>query len=78
MFRHIRHSGAAAVLFWLLAAPVWAQPAYPELTGPVVDAADLLDSADEAALAGLLERHRAETGTRVIVATVPDLGNDNM
>lgn len=74
MFARISNVGTAALALWLLAVPVGAQPVYPELTGPVVDAAGLLDPADEAALAGLLERHLALTGARVIVATVPDLG----
>lgn len=59
-------------LFWLGVAS--AQTGFPALSGLVVDTADLLTADDEARLAALLARHEANTGGRVIVVTVPDLG----
>jgi uncharacterized protein len=56
-----------------VAAPAAAQT-YPALAGPVVDDADLLVASEEATIVEMLDRRRAETGRRVIVATVPDLG----
>ena len=40
----------------------------------MVDRADLLDPAREAALAGVLAEHEARTSNQVVVATVPTLG----
>lgn len=44
------------------------------MSGLVVDSADMLTPGDEARLAELLQRHKDDTGGRVIVATVPNLG----
>lgn len=61
--------------FALLAgSPLAAQefPARP--AGPVLDAANILPSADEAALDAKLRAYNQVTGRAIIVATVPDLG----
>ncbi|MDT9600982.1 TPM domain-containing protein [Sphingosinicella rhizophila] len=64
-----------ALLFLLaLAVPVVASAqTFPALTGRVVDNADLLPPADEAALAGKLEALEENSGRQFVVATVPDL-----
>jgi uncharacterized protein len=51
-----------------------AEPAYPALTGRVVDNADLLPPADEAALTQRLEALQRATSRQLVVATVPDMG----
>lgn len=62
------------MLLCLGAGATFAQSQFPQLSGLVVDDADLIVPADEARLAELLIRHEAATGGRVIVVTVPDLG----
>lgn len=51
-----------------------AQSPFPALTGLVVDTAGLLTPDDATRLTALLEKHEADTGGRVIVATIPHLG----
>ena len=63
-------------LFWfalLLAAPAGAQD-FPKLTGRVVDQANLLDPAREAALSAKLQGLEQQTGRQLVVATLPSLG----
>jgi uncharacterized protein len=55
-----------------LAAPALAQN-FPKLTGRVVDQADLLSPADEAALDAKLAGLEQSTSRQLVVATVPDL-----
>lgn len=57
----------------LLASPLAAQPQFPELTGRVVDQADLLSPAEEAALTQKLEALETQSQRQLVVATVPDL-----
>ena len=60
----------------LLAAPAAAQT-FPKLTGRVVDQADIIPPAEEAALTTQLEALETKTGHQFVVATVKDLeGND--
>ncbi|MBX7249140.1 MAG: TPM domain-containing protein [Caulobacteraceae bacterium] len=67
----------AALVFLFLAAavsgPAFADPTFPPLTGRVVDEADILPPADEAALTAKLEALEARTTDQVVVATVPSL-----
>ena len=56
-----------------LAAPASAQPQFPELTGRVVDNADLLSSEEEAALTAKLEALETQSQRQLVVATIPDL-----
>ncbi|MCB2089666.1 MAG: TPM domain-containing protein [Sphingomonadaceae bacterium] len=63
----------AAALLALLASPLSAAPDFPELTGRVVDNADLLGPAEEAALAAKLESFETTTQRQFVVATVPSL-----
>ncbi len=50
-----------------------AQPVFPELTGRVVDNANLLSAADESQLASDLEAHEAKSTDQVVVVTLPSL-----
>src|SRR5215212_3085386 len=49
------------------------QPAFPPLTGRVVDAANILKPEDRAALEQKLKAHEDKTTDQVVVATVPSL-----
>ena len=48
-------------------------PAFPTLSGRVVDQADLLDAAAEASLTEQLEAHEQETSNQIVVVTVNSL-----
>ena len=64
-------------LLLLLAAAGFATPGaaqtFPPLSGRVVDAANLLDPAQEAALTGRLEALEQASSRQLVVATIPDL-----
>jgi uncharacterized protein len=62
----------AGLLF--LIAPAFAAPQFPQLTGPVVDGANLLSPALEISLAQKLDALKARTGRQLVVVTVPSLG----
>ena len=51
-------------------------PAFPELTGRVVDAAGILSAAERAALEETLARLEAETTVQIVVASVPRLPDE--
>ena len=78
MRRRIAGAGALSAA-WLLAilvalwSPSAAQPAFPELTGRVVDRADILDAQAEARLTRLLSTHEERTGNQVVVVTLASL-----
>ncbi|MGB3805595.1 MAG: TPM domain-containing protein, partial [Erythrobacter sp.] len=57
----------------LFASPLAAQPQFPELTGRVVDNADILSPEVEAQLTQRLESLEAQSQRQLVVATVPDL-----
>jgi uncharacterized protein len=71
----------ATIAFWLsalllilqLAAPAFADPVFPKLTGRVSDAAGVLPADTVAALEAKLKALEDTTGTQLVVATVPDL-----
>lgn len=70
---------AAAILIALgMAGPASAQGFPPRPTGPVYDGANILSPATEAALDTKLREYNRTTGRAVIVATVPDLGGDQI
>ncbi|MGB8603438.1 MAG: TPM domain-containing protein [Rhizomicrobium sp.] len=52
----------------------YAAPAFPPLTGRVVDTAGVLTAPAKAQLTALLAEHEKQTGNQVVVATLPDLG----
>ncbi|WP_301751543.1 YgcG family protein [uncultured Erythrobacter sp.] len=60
-------------LFALLAAPLAAQPTFPELSGRVVDTADILTPEVEARLTAKLEALETQSQRQLVVATIPDL-----
>ena len=62
----------AALLLLFVAIPAAAQT-FPPLTGRVVDAANLLDPAQEAALSQKLEALDTQSGRQLVVATIPSL-----
>ncbi|WP_298467879.1 TPM domain-containing protein [uncultured Erythrobacter sp.] len=57
----------------LIAAPLAAQPEFPELTGRVVDNADIIPPETEGQLTVQLETLETDTQRQLVVATVPDL-----
>lgn len=62
------------LLLWACAFAAQAQEIeFPELTGRVVDQADLLDAADQREVSEMLAAHEEETGEQVVVVTLPDL-----
>lgn len=66
----------AAVTFFaatLLAVSAFAQVQFPELSGRVVDEANLLTPDKEAEISGLLSAHEDTTGNQVVVVTVQGL-----
>ncbi len=66
----------ACVLAWTCLGPgtVVAQSTLPDLSGLVVDAADLLAPDEETRLKALLAQYEVDTGGRVIVTTLTTLG----
>jgi uncharacterized protein len=74
--RSARRGSAALAVTSLLLLATSALAAYtpPALTGPVVDRAGLLSSADESRLDGLIRRLREQGGTQIGILTEPDLG----
>jgi uncharacterized protein len=70
------HSLKACILLciaFLFAAPAWADPSFPALSGPVVDAANLLSADDEVILGNRIRDLRDKSGHQVNIATVPSL-----
>jgi uncharacterized membrane protein YgcG len=74
VFKRIRNILAVAAFGCFGASAGFAQSPFPRLSGLVVDSAELLATDHEARLAALLKQHEDDTGGRVIVATVPNLG----
>ncbi len=64
----------AGLLAPVALSPLAAQPAFPALTGRVVDQADILPPEVEARLTQQLEALEAQTQRQLVVATVADLG----
>ncbi len=74
MTRPVRAIWHAFVALFLLFAAGPAHAAFPPRpTGPVLDQANIIPDADEAALAQKLAAYNAQTGRAVIVATVASL-----
>ena len=67
-----------ALLLAALSLPALAQDYPPRPEGPVYDGADFLSPAEEQALDDRLRALPVETGTPIIVATVPDLGGETV
>ncbi|MDB5455984.1 MAG: methanol dehydrogenase [Caulobacter sp.] len=56
-----------------VAAPTWAAPTFPPLTGRVVDNANILSPQAETALTAKLATLEQTTGRQLVVATLPSL-----
>ncbi len=69
-----------AILFALvfLAAPAFATPTFPPLTGRVVDDAHVLTPDVQADLTQKLAALEAKTGTQLVVVTLPSLQGDDI
>src|SRR5215218_7421950 len=65
--------GLAVALLVPVLASAQPQPAFPALTGRVVDAANLLKPEDRASLEQKLKAHEDKTTDQLVVATVPSL-----
>ncbi len=65
---------SALLLLLQLAAPAFADPVFPKLSGRVTDAAGVLPADTVARLNAKLKALEDTTGTQLVVATVPDLG----
>ncbi len=76
----MRLTRSLTVGLWLLlcTAAAHAAPDFPELTGRVVDNAELLDTATETQLSSTLAAHEKATGEQVVVVTLPDLGGETI
>ena len=68
----IRFLAALWLAVLVIATPAFAQT-FPKLTGQVVDQADLLQPAQEAALTAKLATLETQTGRQLVVATVASL-----
>jgi uncharacterized protein len=69
---------AARASLWALGLVLWAalalaQPQFPQLTGPVVDAAGILNAGDVLRIDAALRAYENRSGHQVVVATVPGL-----
>lgn len=62
-----------ALTILLIALPAFAAPTFPKLTGRVVDEANILSPAAEAALTAKLEGLETATGHQLVVVTLPSL-----
>ncbi|MBT6536516.1 MAG: TPM domain-containing protein [Rhodospirillaceae bacterium] len=74
MFKRLRNIAAVAAFVFLGASAGLAQSSFPALSGLVVDSAGLLTPDDKERLTTILKQHETDTGGRVIVATIPNLG----
>jgi uncharacterized protein len=63
----------AALALAIFASPALAAPAFPALTGRVVDAANVIPPDAEARLDQKLAALEAQSGRQLVVATLPDL-----
>jgi uncharacterized protein len=64
---------AVVVAAFFAATLAWADPQFPALTAPIVDAAGVLDSTAKTVIENRLRDYEASSGHQVAVATVPSL-----
>lgn len=76
----IRLAAALLTLIAFLVAPAGAadEPAFPPLTGRVVDQASVIGATAAERLDALLAAHERKTGQQVVVATVKSLGGNTI
>ena len=72
-----RYFVLVAILF-LVSTVSWAAPTFPELTGRVVDNAQMLDAADRQQMTDMLAAHEQASGEQVVVVTLPELGGETI
>jgi uncharacterized protein len=70
--RRVRATVFALIVFWVAGSAV-AQPKFPHLVGPVVDAAGILDTIAENEIAQKLLDYQLASGHQIVVATIPSL-----
>ncbi len=73
LFQPLKGIIVVAVVVFLMATAQLAAQTFPELTGRVVDEANLLDPAQEAGIEAKLTALETQSGRQLVVATVPDL-----
>lgn len=73
LLRLAHFSIGCCLLALLCTDSAWAAPGFPELTGRVVDTANLLPAGIEQQLTQQLEQHEQETSNQVVVVTLPSL-----
>ncbi|MBX3705568.1 MAG: TPM domain-containing protein [Pseudomonadales bacterium] len=66
------------LLLFPVALPAAGAPAFPALTGRVVDGAGMLPAAPRAELTTLLAAHEAATGQQIVVVTVASLAGQSI
>jgi uncharacterized protein len=66
------------LLLWVFALAAQAELKFPELTGRVVDNAQMIEPAVREQLTQQLQAHETTTGEQLVVVTLPDLqGTDH-
>jgi uncharacterized protein len=65
---------AALLAFLVVAAPAWAAPKFPALTGRVVDDANILSAETKSDLTQKLAALESKTSRQLVVVTIPSLG----
>src|SRR5690554_3497907 len=68
-----RAARLGALLLLLISLPVFSAISFPELTGRVVDNAEMIDAATEQQLTQMLAAHEQNSTNQVVVVTVNDL-----
>ncbi|PFG09530.1 MULTISPECIES: TPM domain-containing protein [unclassified Marinobacter] len=63
----------ALIVLPVTAAPAQSAPVFPELSGRVVDKAEILSPSTESQITQMLQAHEQGTTEQVVVVTVPDL-----
>ncbi|HWK63746.1 MAG TPA: YgcG family protein [Rhizobiaceae bacterium] len=71
-------SSLAAALLLLLLPSLTQAAELPALSGRIVDTAGMIDDATEVALTHKLEDFEKKSSDQIVVATVPDLGGDDI
>jgi uncharacterized protein len=71
--RSVRHWFTVFAVAVCAVAPAWAAPDFPELTGRVVDKADILSASAEEELTEKLARQESQTTNQIVVVTLESL-----
>jgi len=75
---HLWRQGLLALLLLLLPVAADAALSFPQFTGLVTDAANIIPADQKAALEAKLQALQQQTGRQLVVATVPDLQGDDI